>query len=50
MMRQRREVFCKGLAPSRDSGHVRLSDEEAAAWRRDLEDARKVLLPLVDKW
>ncbi len=29
---------------------VHLSDEEAAAWQRDLEDARKMLLPPVDKW
>jgi prevent-host-death family protein len=29
---------------------VHLSEEEAAAWRRDLENARKALLPPVDKW
>jgi antitoxin (DNA-binding transcriptional repressor) of toxin-antitoxin stability system len=29
---------------------VRLTDEEFAAWCRDLEKARKILLPPVDKW
>ncbi len=29
---------------------VRLGEEEAAAWRRDLENARKALLPAADKW
>jgi prevent-host-death family protein len=29
---------------------VKLTDEEFAAWRRDLRKARKVLLPPVDKW
>jgi antitoxin (DNA-binding transcriptional repressor) of toxin-antitoxin stability system len=29
---------------------VHLSDEEFAAWRRDLAQARKVLLPPDDKW
>jgi prevent-host-death family protein len=29
---------------------VRLSDEEFSAWRRDLEAARKMLTPPVDKW
>lgn len=29
---------------------VHLSEEEATAWRRDLESARKALLPPVDKW
>lgn len=32
------------------SGHRGLSHEEAAAWRKDLEDARKSLLSLEDKW
>jgi len=29
---------------------VKLSDEEFAAWRSDLEAARKILIPPVDKW
>jgi prevent-host-death family protein len=29
---------------------ARLTDEEFAGWRRDLEAARKILLPPVDKW
>jgi antitoxin (DNA-binding transcriptional repressor) of toxin-antitoxin stability system len=29
---------------------VRLSDEEFATWRRDLEAARKTLIAPVDKW
>jgi prevent-host-death family protein len=29
---------------------VKLTDEEFADWRRDLENARKILLPPVDKW
>jgi antitoxin (DNA-binding transcriptional repressor) of toxin-antitoxin stability system len=29
---------------------VRLSPEESAAWLRDLEEARKNLLPQRDKW
>ena len=32
------------------AGHEGLSSEEAEAWRKDLEDARKPLLPLEDKW
>jgi antitoxin (DNA-binding transcriptional repressor) of toxin-antitoxin stability system len=30
--------------------NVKLSDEEFADWRRDLEAARKMLVPPVDKW
>lgn len=29
---------------------VRLTDEESAAWRADLEGARKSLIPQKDKW
>jgi prevent-host-death family protein len=29
---------------------VRLTDEESAAWRKDLKKARKMLLPVEDKW
>lgn len=29
---------------------VKLSDEEFAAWRSDLEAARKILIRPVDKW
>lgn len=29
---------------------VRLSAEESAAWRRDLEEARRNLIPQKDKW
>jgi prevent-host-death family protein len=29
---------------------VRLTDEEFAAWRKDLEEARKVLIPPVNRW
>jgi antitoxin (DNA-binding transcriptional repressor) of toxin-antitoxin stability system len=29
---------------------VRLTDEEFAAWRHDLEEGRKMLLPPEDKW
>lgn len=29
---------------------VMLADEEFAAWRRDLDEARKVLLPEVEPW
>ena len=29
---------------------VNLSDEEFAMWRRDLENARNMLLPPEDKW
>lgn len=29
---------------------VMLTDEEFAAWRRDLDEARKVLLPEVEPW
>jgi prevent-host-death family protein len=47
-------------APERKSGNgrailaalakVRLTDEESAAWRKDLKKARKMLLPPEDKW
>jgi len=30
--------------------NVRLTDEESAAWRADLEEARKSLIPQKDKW
>ena len=30
--------------------NVRLTDEEFAAWRHDLEEGRKILLPPEDKW
>ena len=29
---------------------VRLGEEEATAWLHDLEEARKILLPPVDRW
>jgi prevent-host-death family protein len=29
---------------------VNLTPEERAAWKRDLENARKMLLPPVDRW
>jgi prevent-host-death family protein len=29
---------------------VNLTPEERAAWKRDLENARKILLPPVDRW
>jgi prevent-host-death family protein len=29
---------------------VNLTPEERAAWKRDLENARKILLPPIDRW
>jgi len=29
---------------------VRLTDEEFASWRHDLDEGRKILLPPEDKW
>jgi antitoxin (DNA-binding transcriptional repressor) of toxin-antitoxin stability system len=39
-----------GRELSQALANVRLSPEESAAWLRDLEDARKALIPPVDKW
>ena len=38
------------LALAEALAKVNLSDEEFASWRHDIEEARKVLLPAVDKW
>lgn len=29
---------------------VKLSDDEARAWMKDIQDGRKMLLPPVDRW
>jgi prevent-host-death family protein len=39
-----------GRAIAESLSKVCLTDEEFAAWRRDLKAARKILLPPVDKW
>ena len=41
---------CTALELAAALAKVRLSDEEFAAWRRDLKAAREILLPPVDKW
>ena len=40
----------RAIAEALAKSKVRLSPKESAAWLRDLEKARKHLLPPVDKW
>jgi len=44
------EKRCTGRDLAAALAKVRLSDEELRAWRSDLEAARKILIPPVDKW
>jgi antitoxin (DNA-binding transcriptional repressor) of toxin-antitoxin stability system len=44
------DKVCTGRALAEALREVRLSDEEAKAWRRDLRKARKSLKPQPDKW
>jgi prevent-host-death family protein len=44
------EKVCLGRDAAEALAKVRLSLEEANAWRRDLKAARKLLKPPVDKW
>ncbi|MGP8224819.1 MAG: type II toxin-antitoxin system Phd/YefM family antitoxin [Terracidiphilus sp.] len=41
---------CTAMELAAALAKVRLSPEEAAAWRRDLHEARKNLVPQKDKW
>jgi antitoxin (DNA-binding transcriptional repressor) of toxin-antitoxin stability system len=41
---------CTALELAAALAKVRLSPEESAAWRRDLQEARKNLVPQKDKW
>jgi len=41
---------CTGAELAAALRKVRLSDEERRAWQKDLDEARKFLLPPVDKW
>jgi prevent-host-death family protein len=45
-----KEKDSTGRAIAEALAKVRLTDEEFADWRRDLEEARKILIPPVDKW
>ena len=44
------QISCTALELATALAKVRLSPEESAAWRRDLHDARKNLIPQKDKW
>jgi antitoxin (DNA-binding transcriptional repressor) of toxin-antitoxin stability system len=44
------EKVCTGRDLAEVLKKAGLSDEEFAAWRRDLKKARKILKPPVDKW
>jgi len=44
------EKVCRGREAAEALAKVRLTPEEAAAWRRDLKAARKFLKPPIDKW
>ena len=40
----------RAIAAALAKSKVRLSPEESAAWLRDIKEARKNLIPAVDKW
>ena len=44
------EKVCSGRDLAKALTEIRLSDEEAKAWRRDLQDSRKTLPKPADKW
>jgi antitoxin (DNA-binding transcriptional repressor) of toxin-antitoxin stability system len=44
------EKVCTGRDLAEALREVRLSDEEAKAWRRDLKNGHKILKPPTDKW
>lgn len=44
------EKVCTGRDLAEALREVRLSDDEAKAWRRDLRNGHKILKPPVDKW
>lgn len=44
------EKVCTGRDLAEALAKVKLSAEEARAWRRDLRAARKMLKPPVDRW
>lgn len=44
------EKVCTGADLASALNGIKLSDEEAGTWRRDLRDSRGRLKPLVDKW
>jgi len=44
------EKVCLGRDAAKALAKVKLSPEEAKAWRRDLKAGRKVLNPPSDKW
>jgi prevent-host-death family protein len=41
---------CSGRDLAEALSKVELTDEESRAWRDDLREARKMLLPVEDKW
>jgi len=47
---ERKSCTALELATALAKSKVRLSPEESAAWRQDLRNARKNLIPPVDKW
>ncbi len=44
------EKVCTGAQLAEALSKVKLSAEERQAWQKDLDEARKFLLPAVDKW
>jgi len=49
-MKREKEKVCTGLELAKALAKVRLSENEAKAWRRDLRAARKMLKAPADKW
>jgi prevent-host-death family protein len=44
------ETICTGRGLLEALAGIELSAEETEAWRKDLEDARQILKPPVNKW
>jgi len=44
------QQVCVGRDLAQVLGETELSNDEANAWRRDVQEARKTLKPPADKW
>jgi hypothetical protein len=50
MQKTVKEKVCAGRDLAKALAKTRLADEEAKAWRRDLQSSRNNLIPPADKW
>jgi hypothetical protein len=50
MRKRDKEKVCTGRDLAEALAKTKLSEEEAKAWRRDLQTARKTLRAPADKW